>query len=238
MISTDLLGAAELVAGADLVLDGILGIGGRGWLREPAASLAAVARETDALVLAVDLPSGVDADSGEALDPARAVDADRTVVLGTLKPGLLVGDGARLSGDLEVVDIGLGLDAVSDDETVVLVDDALAREVLTRPAPPTTSTRAASSGSARAPSSTRVRPCSRPVARVAVSRATSATADRRTGRSSRRGPTPWRCRDASGSRGARRRGSWGRVAAPTRTRGSPCSMRSRSRCRSCSTPTP
>ncbi len=133
VIPIDLLGAAELVAGADLVLDGILGIGGRGSLREPAASLAAVARETDALVLAVDLPSGVDADSGEALHPERAVDADRTVVLGTLKPGLLVGDGARMSGDLEVVDIGLDLDLAAPDELVVLVDDALAREVLARP---------------------------------------------------------------------------------------------------------
>ena len=116
-----------------LVLDGILGIGGRGSLREPAASLAAVARETDALVLAVDLPSGVDADSGEALHPERAVDADRTVVLGTLKPGLIVGDGARLSGDLEVVDIGLDLGLAAPDELVVLVDDALARDVLARP---------------------------------------------------------------------------------------------------------
>ncbi len=132
-VGIDLLGSAELVAAADLVIDGILGIGGRGALREPAATLAAVARETDALVLAVDLPSGVDADSGEALHSDRAVDADRTVVLGTLKPGLLVGDGARLSGDLEVVDIGLDLDGVDDDDLVVLVDDALAREHLARP---------------------------------------------------------------------------------------------------------
>ncbi|HET7900027.1 MAG TPA: NAD(P)H-hydrate dehydratase [Candidatus Nanopelagicales bacterium] len=131
----DLLAAAELVAAADLVVDGILGIGGRGALREPSATLALVARETDALVLAVDLPSGVDADIGEALDPSRAIDADRTVVLGVLKPGLLVGDGAVLSGDLEVVDIGLDLADVADDEALVLVGDALAREVLERPGP-------------------------------------------------------------------------------------------------------
>ena len=130
---TELLDAAELVAGADLVLDGILGIGGRGGLREPAATLAAVARETDALVLAVDLPSGVDADSGEALYRDRAVYADRTVVLGALKRGLLVGDGALLSGDLEVVDIGLDLSAVADDELLVLVDDSVARDDLARP---------------------------------------------------------------------------------------------------------
>lgn len=129
----DLLAAAELVAAADLVVDGILGIGGRGALREPAATLAGVARETDASVLSVDLPSGVDADTGAVDDPDRAVAADRTVVLGTLKPGLLVGAGAALSGDLEVVDIGLDLGGLDASDVLVLVDDASAAEVLDRP---------------------------------------------------------------------------------------------------------
>jgi len=129
----DLVAAAELVAAADLVVDGILGIGGRGGLREPAATLAAVARETDATVLAVDLPSGVDADSGAVEDTHRVVVADRTVVMGVLKPGLLVGAGAAYSGDLEVVDIGLDLSSVTRSETVVLVDDRLAAHDLERP---------------------------------------------------------------------------------------------------------
>ena len=129
----DLVAAAELVAAADLVVDGILGIGGRGALREPAATLAAVARETDSSVLAVDLPSGVDADSGAVADPERVVTADRTVVLGTLKPGLLLGAGAARSGDLEVVDIGLDLSVVAADEVVVRIDDEAAAEALDRP---------------------------------------------------------------------------------------------------------
>jgi ADP-dependent NAD(P)H-hydrate dehydratase / NAD(P)H-hydrate epimerase len=130
----DLVAAAELVAAADLVVDAILGIGGRGALREPAATLAGVARETEATVLAVDLPSGVDADTGSVEDAERVVVADRTVVLGVLKPGLLVGVGAACSGDLAVVDIGLDLAQVSPAESLVLVDDALAATALDRPA--------------------------------------------------------------------------------------------------------
>jgi hydroxyethylthiazole kinase-like uncharacterized protein yjeF len=133
--ATDLVAAAELVAAADLVVDGILGIGGRGALREPAATLAAVARETEAYVLAVDLPSGVDADSGMVEDRDAVVVADRTVVMGVLKPGLLVGAGSACSGDLEVVDIGLDLSGIKAADGVVLVDDALAAADLGRPRP-------------------------------------------------------------------------------------------------------
>jgi hydroxyethylthiazole kinase-like uncharacterized protein yjeF len=129
----DVLAAAELVAAADLVLDGILGIGGRGGLRGTAALLAGVLRETDVSVLAVDLPSGVDADTGAVADADGVVRADRTVVLGVLKPGLLIGDGSSRSGDLAVVDIGLDLSDVSRTVGLVLVDDRLAAESIARP---------------------------------------------------------------------------------------------------------
>ncbi len=101
--------AAAAIAAADLILDGLTGIGGRGGLREPAASLArlaARARSDGALVIAVDLPSGIDADSGEVL--GAAVTADVTVTFGTIKPGLLVDPGASHAGTLELIDIGLG----------------------------------------------------------------------------------------------------------------------------------
>jgi ADP-dependent NAD(P)H-hydrate dehydratase / NAD(P)H-hydrate epimerase len=101
--------AAAAIATADLIVDGLTGIGGRGGLREPAASLAvlvAVARADNALVVAVDLPSGVGADTGEV--PGPAVAADATVTFGTLKPGLLVDPGASLAGTVELIDIGLG----------------------------------------------------------------------------------------------------------------------------------
>lgn len=94
-----------LIASADLVVDGIVGIGGTGSLREPAATYARVADESDALVVSVDLPSGVDADTGEVA--GEAITADVTVTFGALKPGLLVTPGHEHVGVLTVVDIGL-----------------------------------------------------------------------------------------------------------------------------------
>jgi ADP-dependent NAD(P)H-hydrate dehydratase / NAD(P)H-hydrate epimerase len=97
------------IDGADLIIDGLLGIGGRGGLREPFAGLAAraeQARQGGATVVAVDLPSGIDADTGTVDGPA--VKADVTVAFGTLKPGLLVDPGAGHAGTVELVDIGLG----------------------------------------------------------------------------------------------------------------------------------
>jgi hydroxyethylthiazole kinase-like uncharacterized protein yjeF len=98
--------ADRAIAAADLVIDGLLGIGGRGGLREPAASLAAAAKRGPGPVVAVDLPSGIDADTGEVTGAAIA--ADVTVTFGTLKPGLLIDPGASHAGVVEFVDIGLG----------------------------------------------------------------------------------------------------------------------------------
>jgi hydroxyethylthiazole kinase-like uncharacterized protein yjeF len=98
--------ADRAIAAADLVIDGLLGIGGRGGLREPAASLAAAAKRAPGPVVAVDLPSGIDADTGEVA--GAAVEADVTVTFGTLKPGLLIDPGASHAGVVEFVDIGLG----------------------------------------------------------------------------------------------------------------------------------
>ncbi|MEV7445894.1 NAD(P)H-hydrate dehydratase [Streptomyces sp. NPDC091204] len=91
---------------ADLVLDGLLGIGGKGGLRPAAAAL--VERIPSGVpVVAVDLPSGVDADTGEVAGPA--VTADVTVTFGAYKPGLLIDPGASRAGVVRLVDIGLEL---------------------------------------------------------------------------------------------------------------------------------
>ncbi|WP_433052376.1 NAD(P)H-hydrate dehydratase [Dactylosporangium sp. CS-033363] len=91
----------------DLVVDGILGIGGHGGLREPVASRVADVAGilAGAPVIAVDVPSGVDADTGAVT--GMAIHADITVTFGVLKPGLLVGAGAVHAGLVELVDIGL-----------------------------------------------------------------------------------------------------------------------------------
>ncbi|MFD8109368.1 NAD(P)H-hydrate dehydratase [Streptomyces microflavus] len=99
---------ADGLGALDLVVDGITGIGGRGGLREDAvALLRAVTRDRDRTpVVAVDLPSGVEADSGEV--HGEAVRADATVTFGTYKPGHLIDPAAEHAGALRLVDIGLG----------------------------------------------------------------------------------------------------------------------------------
>jgi len=120
-------GAAEIAA-ADLVLDGIVGIGGRGALREDAARLARAARDSGVLTVAVDIPSGVDADTGAVADAAAVIDADATVTFGCLKPGLLIAPGRDHAGAVLMVDIGLA-ETLPDPEATTCDAADLARTV-------------------------------------------------------------------------------------------------------------
>ncbi|MDQ0844502.1 NAD(P)H-hydrate dehydratase [Streptomyces sp. V1I6] len=95
----------EPLASADLVLDGITGIGGRGGLRQDAVPVARAARGSDAVIVAVDLPSGVEADTGQV--QGEALHADATVTFGTYKPGLLIDPAKEYAGTVRLVDIGL-----------------------------------------------------------------------------------------------------------------------------------
>jgi NAD(P)H-hydrate epimerase len=83
----------------DLVIDGAYGTGFRGSYEAPPVPAGTP-------VLSIDLPSGLDADTGAACEGATR--ATRTVTFAAPKPGLLQGDGPRLSGELEVADIGIG----------------------------------------------------------------------------------------------------------------------------------
>lgn len=95
--------ALRALTGADLVLDGIVGISARGALRAPAAELVDAVRAAGVPVLAVDLPSGVDPDTGAVDGPA--VRAAETVTFGTLKPVHVLA--AARCGPVHLVDIGL-----------------------------------------------------------------------------------------------------------------------------------
>jgi hydroxyethylthiazole kinase-like uncharacterized protein yjeF len=98
--------AASLVARADLVVDGMLGLGGRGGLRGEALGLAEAAAHGAGITVAVDLPSGIDADTGAVEGTAFA--AMHTVTFGAVKPGLVVGEGRGQAGQVHLVDIALG----------------------------------------------------------------------------------------------------------------------------------
>src|SRR5437868_1426404 len=95
-----------LVEAADLIVDGLVGIGASGALREPYSALALKVNGSKAIVVAVDVPSGVDASTGVVA--GAAVQASVTVTMGACKVGLLVDPGAGYVGQLELVEIGLG----------------------------------------------------------------------------------------------------------------------------------
>jgi hydroxyethylthiazole kinase-like uncharacterized protein yjeF len=116
----------DLPPRADLVVDGIVGIGASGGLRPPAAALVKRLAElrgrrgARATVVAVDVPSGVAVDTGDV--PGDAVRADVTVTFGCLKPAHVVGPAAALTGHIDLVDIGLAATLHAD--PAVRVPDA------------------------------------------------------------------------------------------------------------------
>src|SRR5258708_19612240 len=88
------------------MLDGLLGTGAKSFLREPirtaAREINRLRREENAFVFAIDLPTGLDADSGEN-DPEDSVVADFTVTIGFTKHGLIVDSALNLVGRIQIV---------------------------------------------------------------------------------------------------------------------------------------
>lgn len=114
----DMAGAPPVLPEADLVIDAALGTGVSRDYEAPDPGAA--------LVLAVDIPSGLHGDTGEALgSPMRA---DVTVTFAALKPGLLLGDGPAHTGTVRIADIGLDVSRAR----IHLVDDAAAAGLLPR----------------------------------------------------------------------------------------------------------
>lgn len=101
----DLPRLAEALQGADLVVDAMLGTGARGAARGLIAEAIDLVNRARRPVAALDLPSGLEADSPEP--PGPAVRADLTVTFAWPKPCLLLHPAATLAGRLRVVDIGL-----------------------------------------------------------------------------------------------------------------------------------
>lgn len=102
--------APPVLPGADLVIDAAYGTGFHGEYHAPDPGTAPV--------LAIDIPSGVNGDSGVACP--GGVWATRTVTMGALKSGLLLADGPDRAGSVSVAPIGLSVDAAS----AHLVEDA------------------------------------------------------------------------------------------------------------------
>lgn len=87
-----------------VIIDGLLGTGIRGEVREPSASWIRLVNASNAPVIAIDIPSGLNADNGTA---ALHITADLTVTMAGVKTGMLVEQGPAASGRIEIARIGI-----------------------------------------------------------------------------------------------------------------------------------
>ncbi|MBI4020822.1 MAG: NAD(P)H-hydrate epimerase [Candidatus Aenigmarchaeota archaeon] len=105
MTAVDNLQWEQALKESDLLVDGLLGYGATGNPRGIYADLIALANQSRKKILAIDIPSGLDADTGVAGTPC--VVAAETLTLGLPKRGLFLADGKKHAGRVAVADIGI-----------------------------------------------------------------------------------------------------------------------------------
>ncbi|MBE6707926.1 MAG: NAD(P)H-hydrate dehydratase [Ruminococcaceae bacterium] len=105
------------LAGVTLVVDGLLGIGITGDVRDEAADVIDLVAASGVPVAALDIPSGVNADTGGIM--GRALTAQLTIAFARLKAGHLLYPGRKNCGRTMVADIGIGEDGISDDALIM-----------------------------------------------------------------------------------------------------------------------
>ncbi|MCK6606583.1 MAG: NAD(P)H-hydrate dehydratase [Ignavibacteriaceae bacterium] len=88
----------------DIIFDALLGSGAKGSLKEPYLSLAETLNKINCVKIAVDIPTGLNADTGSS---ENYFEADLTITLGELKPGLFVGRGLSAAGIVVKGSIGV-----------------------------------------------------------------------------------------------------------------------------------
>jgi ADP-dependent NAD(P)H-hydrate dehydratase / NAD(P)H-hydrate epimerase len=122
--------AGDALAGADVAVDCLLGTGASGVPRPPYDAAITALNAFDGPVVACDLPSGVDADTGEV--PAEAVRAEVTVTLGACKRGLALWPARGHVGRLILGDLGI---LTPDDQPVARILEAADAAALVPPPP-------------------------------------------------------------------------------------------------------
>ncbi|QRN83849.1 NAD(P)H-hydrate dehydratase [Chloroflexota bacterium] len=117
-----------------ILLDGMLGTGFHLPMKGSLLSLMtqihdAIQQQPEIMVIAVDCPSGVDCDSGEATE--QCLKADYTLTMAAAKQGLLIEPASSLTGEITLVDIGIGdISQYIADDCPILMDEALAFNLL------------------------------------------------------------------------------------------------------------
>ncbi|MFC3122312.1 NAD(P)H-hydrate dehydratase [Agaribacter flavus] len=96
---------AAILPKADVIIDGLLGTGINGTLRKEFADIIDAVNLANTPVISIDVPSGLDADTGESL--GRCIQADVTVTFVGIKMGLSTGAGKQSCGELVFKDLGI-----------------------------------------------------------------------------------------------------------------------------------
>lgn len=109
-----------------LIIDAIFGTGLSREVDGIAADLIRAINASNITVLAIDVPSGLNADTGVAM--GVAIRATATVTMAGLKPGLVLLEAQEFVGDLSVVDIGVPSDFAADLGTLLDIEDASAED--------------------------------------------------------------------------------------------------------------
>lgn len=115
----------ELLEDADVIVDAMFGIGLTRGLSGIFEQMARFINNSGKPVIAVDIPSGFDTDSGKLLGDV-GVKADTTVTFAYLKKGLLLGDCKAAAGEIQVADVGI---YGADENAAVLLDDSILEAV-------------------------------------------------------------------------------------------------------------
>ena len=101
---------ADIIAWSDVLVDAMLGVGLSSPLKGVYAQAVNMMNASGRHIVAVDIPTGIDADTGAVMN--TAVEADLTVTMALLKRGLVLYPGARHAGTIRVADIGIPAEVV------------------------------------------------------------------------------------------------------------------------------
>ncbi len=111
---------------SDCVVDAILGTGIKGEIKSPVAEIIEKINKNSRYILSVDVPSGINADSGEA---ECAVRADKTVTFAAYKTGMLLYPAANFTGEIVVADISIPPSAF-EDININTIDEEYAKRIM------------------------------------------------------------------------------------------------------------
>ena len=102
---------------ADVIVDGLLEIGIKGEVNNLLSGIINLINKVGKYVISIDIPSGINGDTGKVC--GKCIIASKTAALGLPKIGVLVGEGAKFTGEIEIVDIGIPNHVIQEQDVSV-----------------------------------------------------------------------------------------------------------------------